>query len=432
MKILVLSQYWHPENGVPQRRWTWLSKILVDAGHEVTVIAPPPHYQRKIELRQWWATRKGRTIADVDEGPSGEKIIRSGFFPAGPSLTQRAVNQATVALGAIQTMLRKKGALRDYRPDLIIGTVPALPTAAATRIVAAVLRRPYLIDLRDAWPDLLQQSDQWNKGTGKTSLREKTLKRGPMQVVTFGTRRVLNDALKHAAGISVTSSYLADVLCEREILHTDGSSPEIVTIRNVFPPLSDRSVDLARKRHDGLNVLYAGTLGRAQNLSNALEAAKIAQERGVTIKLRLVGAGVAREQLTSQARELGIDATVEPRQPAEEMAEFYDWADTALVHLTDWEPLSRAVPSKTYELMAQRMHISGVVSGEAAELIQAHGAGDVVEPEDPQALAELWVELAGCPERLCIRGGGPQWVEYERESVAPGRFLGLVERAADR
>lgn len=432
MKILVLSQYWHPENGVPQRRWTWLSKILVDAGHEVTVIAPPPHYQRKIELKQWWATRKDRTSVDVEQGPSGERIIRSGFFPAGPSLTQRAVNQATVALGAIQTMLRKKGALKGYRPDLIIGTVPALPTAAATRIVAAVLRRPYLIDLRDAWPDLLQQSDQWNKGTGKTSLREKALKRGPMQVVSATTRAALNHAFKKAAGISVTSSYLADVLRGREILHTDGSSPEVVTIRNVFPPLSDRSVDLARKSNDGLSVLYAGTLGRAQNLSNALEAAKIAEERGVAIKLRLVGAGVAREQLMSKARELGIDATVEPRQPAEAMADFYDWADTALVHLTDWEPLNRAVPSKTYELMSQRIHISGVVFGEAAELIQARGAGDVVEPEDPEALAELWIELAAHPERLCIRGDGPQWVEHEREFVAPQRLLNLVERAAGR
>ncbi|WJZ18459.1 putative glycosyl transferase [Corynebacterium guangdongense] len=428
----MLSQYWYPENGVPQRRWTWLSKILVDAGHEVTVIAPPPHYQRKIELKRWWADRKARVPLEPEEGPSGERIIRSGFFPAGPSLTQRAINQATVALGAVWVAARKKGDLRGYKPDLIIGTVPALPTAAATRIVATIMRRPYLIDLRDAWPDLLQQSDQWNKGTGTTSLREKVLKRGPLQVVSVTTKIVLNDALRNAAGITVTSSHLADELQKRTALHTDGASPECVTIRNVFPPLSDRNVDLERTHDDGLNVLYAGTLGRAQNLSNALEAAKIAQDQGVAINLQFVGAGVAREQLTTKARELGVNASFERRYPAEEMGEFYDWADTALVHLTDWEPLSRAVPSKTYELMAQKVHISGVVAGEAAELILTHGAGDIVEPENPQALAELWMELATHPERLKINGDGPQWVRQQRESIAPERLLSLVERATNR
>lgn len=96
LKILVLSQYWHPENGVPQRRWTWLSKILVDAGHEVTVIAPPPHYQRKMGLKTWWEERRFSSALENHTGPSGERIVRSGFLPAGSSLTQKALNQATV------------------------------------------------------------------------------------------------------------------------------------------------------------------------------------------------------------------------------------------------------------------------------------------------------------------------------------------------
>ena len=430
LKILVLSQYWHPENGVPQRRWTWLSKILVDAGHEVTVIAPPPHYQRKMGLKTWWEERRFSSALENRTGPSGETIVRSGFLPAGASLTQKALNQATVALGAVWVVLKRPGRLRGYRPDLVIGTVPALPTAAATRFVAARFRAPYIIDLRDAWPDLLEESGNWNKSTGRKSLREKILSRGPLQLISALTRAVVNNALKNASGISVTSEYLEKDLQTREEITKDGRTPPLVTVRNVFPP----EVAYVKEPRTGaedacLNVLYAGTFGRAQNLENALQAAELAREQGVDVSLRFVGAGVTREALTASARTRRVDASIESRQPAEGLAPFYDWADTALVHLTDWEALDRAVPSKTYELMAAGIHISGVVSGEAAELIRLHKAGSVITPEDPQALADMWAGLAHDRSRLLTDGDGARWVQQERTQVAPGRLLKLVEEA---
>lgn len=430
MKILILSQYWHPENGVPQRRWTWLSKVLVDAGHEVTVIAPPPHYQRKITLKTWWGEGLYSAKAEKSNGPSGERIIRSGFFPAGQSLTQRALNQATVALGAIWVVLRRSDLLPTPTPDLVIGTVPALPTAVAARLVAKKLGKPYIIDLRDAWPDLLTESRNWNKSTGKKSVRERILSKGPLQLVSATTKRSLNGALKHAAGISVTSSHLAENLRARPEIMSDGATPPVETIRNVFPPETKFAEGNENDGSRGqLNVLYAGTFGRAQNLENALCAAELAREQGIDVALCFVGAGVTREALSESVRERGLDVTIESRKSAGDLAPFYEWADTALVHLTDWEPLERAVPSKTYELMAARVHISAVVSGETAELVRGLGAGDVVDPEDPQALAEQWVKLANNRTLLSIEGSGSEWVAEERVMVAPQRLLALIEKA---
>lgn len=40
MGLLVLSQFWYPENGVPQRRWTWLSNIFSEIGGDISVVAP--------------------------------------------------------------------------------------------------------------------------------------------------------------------------------------------------------------------------------------------------------------------------------------------------------------------------------------------------------------------------------------------------------
>ena len=191
LQILVISQYWYPENGVPQRRWGWLAEILKEQGHSVTVVAPPAHYDRKMSFPRWVKARGFLPRKETELGPSGERIVRCGFFPGGTSLTVRALNQAAVALGASQVLLISRGSLKGYRPDLIFGTVPALPTSAVTWLASKRFRAPYVIDLRDAWPDLLEESDSWNEGTGKKSFRQRVLSFGLLQIVSWLTQRVL-------------------------------------------------------------------------------------------------------------------------------------------------------------------------------------------------------------------------------------------------
>lgn len=430
MKILVLSQYWWPENGVPQRRWSWLTGILMEAGHEVTVIAPPPHYQRLMNMKSWREERPFRTSVEPGRGPSGELIVRSAFFPAGPSITQRAVNQATVAFGALWVVVKLPGQLKGYRPDLVIGTVPALPTAFATFLAARRFRSPYVIDLRDAWPDLLAQSDHWNSSTGKRSLREKVLRRGPLQAVSTLTRKIVYGCLRRAAGIIVTSSYFQQSLEQRNELHTGGDHPPVATIRNVFPSKTEFVKRPPPEREgDTLHVLYAGTIGRAQNLYNALAAAEHARQLGTDIKFRIVGAGVAKDALKAMAKTADIDVSFEPRREADNLREFYEWADTALVHLADWQPLNMAVPSKTYELMAMRMHITGVVHGEAADLITRLNAGHTVDPGSPEALAHLWVNLARHREKLVVGATASEWVGRERVVHSPRVLETVISQA---
>src|SRR5699024_3147443 len=112
--------------------WTWLTSILEADGHSVTVIAPPPHYDRSASLSEWWRSGGFRTRIEHPEGGRTETIVRAGVFPAGRSLTQRILNQAVVAVAALWVVVKRPRVLKDYRPELIIGSVPALPTAVVT------------------------------------------------------------------------------------------------------------------------------------------------------------------------------------------------------------------------------------------------------------------------------------------------------------
>ena len=151
MRVLLVTQYWYPENGVPQRRWSWLAKMLIDAGHEVCVVAPPPRNSRSVDtMGDSTQTRKMPY-----KGTKGETIFRSSAYRVGDSITSKAASQLLIALSQVRTLIRNR---KQIEPDLVIGTVPALPTAGVTWVAAKIFDRPYVIDLRDAWPCLLYTS----------------------------------------------------------------------------------------------------------------------------------------------------------------------------------------------------------------------------------------------------------------------------------
>ena len=77
----------------------------------------------------------------------------------------------------------------------------------------------------------------------------------------------------------------------------------------------------------------------------------------------------------------------------------------------------------------RRLHISAVVAGETAELITELAAGDVVPPEDPDALADLWLALSKDRSRLAIGTQAAEWIENERHHIAPKVLLESVEQA---
>jgi len=120
----------------------------------------------------------------------------------------------------------------------------------------------------------------------------------------------------------------------------------VTVLRNVFPVKSEITGDAGLSletsfceesgRIGTLRVLYAGTLGRAQGLDNAIVAAEKALAYGVNIELCLIGAGAARAELEALAKRSRADVSILDRKPADELGALYNWADTLLVHLSDW------------------------------------------------------------------------------------------------
>ena len=149
--MLLLTHGWVPENGVPQRRWLWLTRVLRRQDIDVDVISTSR--QRPISH-----VPSDADSSDVlcrsskwNRGEYGEWVYIPKVFNLGNSLTARALGQVLDGASQLGAAFAEYGLKRSARPDLIVGTVPVLPTAFTTWLIARLLHRPYVIDLRDAW-----------------------------------------------------------------------------------------------------------------------------------------------------------------------------------------------------------------------------------------------------------------------------------------
>lgn len=408
MRILLLTHYFEPENGAPQRRWRALIERFVDAGHSVDIVAPPPHYPTGDIEPDLPAELKAGSHA---KGEHGGTVHRVAFLPHNTSIGSRTLDHVWVARATVVAVMRlvHRG---DMHPDVVIATAPGLPTLFAGRVLAKRLKVPLIAEMRDAWPDLVSHTPGIGRGPASRAKR---------RVHEFVTR-----LQRDAALVVTTTDSFADVLRARGISWVE-------VVRNGTSLARYASIPPTEHDHDALRVLYIGTVGRSQGLDNVIRASAIARARGVNVRTRIVGYGADFKRLQVLNASLGspveLLGRVEPRQ----VHSHYMWADTAVVSLRDWEPFRWTVPSKLYELMATGKHITAVVDGEAAGIVRQTESGDVVAPGHPDALADLWKCLALDRSLLDTRSGGRTWIaEHADFDVIAERYRSVLERVVTR
>jgi colanic acid biosynthesis glycosyl transferase WcaI len=412
MHIGLVTHHYSPEVGAPQRRWGELVPRFIAAGHRVSVLTPPPHYP-------------GGTAGDlppqhrpgaVATGEHGETVHRVRFRGHGPDLVSRTVDQAVAATDSVVRGTVRFGR-RGGRPDVLVASVPGIPSMGAGVALSRALRVPLVVEMRDAWPDLVVPSGMLS-GTTRPG--------GARRLAASAVHRSITWCQSDAAAVVTTTEAFADVLRGRGMA-------QVHVVRNgahlgelpVLPrePVPDRP----------LRVLYLGTVGRSQGLETAVRAVGLLRDRGERVTLRIVGPGVDHARLRAVAGTYGDAVEVVGAVPPSQVLDHYRWADSLLVSLRAWEPFRWTVPSKLYEVLATGRHVTAAVDGEAADLVRSTGGGDVVPPEDPAALADLWGALARDRRRLDVGSGGRQWVlQHSDFDRLAARYLGILEGVVAR
>lgn len=411
MRILFFSHYFPPEVNAPAGRTYDHCVRWARAGHDVTVVTCAPNCPDGVLFPGY-----GNTLRRQVEMVDGVRVVRVWtYLAANAGTVRRIINYLSYMASAVIASLRLP------RPDVVVATSPQFFCGWAGAIVAKLKRAPFVLEIRDIWPESIAAVGAMGNRPLLKFLEwlERRLYRSADHIVAVGEgyrRRILEKV---------------DLSCGTSVI-TNGVD------LNLFRPAEPDQRFLHMWDLEGKFVCsYVGTIGMAHGLEVVIEAARRLKQQGrEDIAFCLVGDGASREALERRAQEAGVQRLVifTGRQPKQDMPFILASSDACLVHLRKCELFESVIPSKIFETMAMGRPTLMGVRGEAAEIVRRARAGIEIEPESVDSLVEAVEALADNPELASrLSQSAREFVaeNYDREVLAE-RYLNLLAAVADR
>ena len=406
MKILFFADNFPPERNAQASRVYERACYWVRWGHEVTVLTCAPNFPEGKVFPGY--TNRWRQVEEM----SGIRVVRLKTYIAPNAGSYRRI------LDFLSYMVAAFVAgFFEPRPDLVVATSPQFFGALGACVLAALRRRPFVLELSDLWPESIVAV-----GAMKPNIGLKLLIGAELWMYRRAVRIV-----------ALTKAFKAN-LVRRGV--EDGKIGVVINgveLSRYKPRAKDR--DLAKTL--GLEELdfvvgYIGTLGMAHALESVLETAAL--DGDGEIRFLFVGPGAEREKLIAKARQMALRNVIfVPAQPKEMMPAYWSLCDAALVHLKDTPLFETVIPSKIFEAMGMGTPIIlASPKGEASGILAESGAGLWVLPERPNELLDAILLLKSNPQlyqRLaaCSLGSAPN---YSRERQAR-EMLAILQQAVN-
>jgi len=407
MHILFFTHYFPPEVNAPASRTYEHCKEWVKNGHTVTVVTGVPNHPKG----QVYPGYKNKLYQK--ETVDGINVIRLWtYVTANEGFIKRTLNYLSYMFSVILFI--------PFLPkhDVFISTSPQFFCGLAGYFVKFFRRKPWIIEIRDLWPESI---------VAVGAIKNKTI----ISILEYLEKLVYS---KSDHIVPVTDAFKAYMLKKgideskitviKNGVDLSFYAPGSVSISNEF------GFDLENK----FVASYVGTHGMAHHLETALESAEILKDRNDIVFL-LVGDGAEKSKLMNLKDKMALNNVVMlDQQGKDKMPLLWALSDVSLVLLKKSDLFKTVIPSKIFESMAMKKPIVLGVEGEVKGMIEEGRAGITIEPENAEQLANAVLELSSNKARYDeYAENGYQYVSkyYDRKVLAKRLediMLGLVER----
>lgn len=397
LSVLIVSQYFSPEAfGVNS-----LVAELQERGHSVTVLTGMPNYPSGVFVDGYGGWKVHR------ETWNNASIIRIPIFARGQNSRLRlALNYLSFAVNAsilAPFFVNRPNVILVYQMSPVTMALPAI-------VVKLFTRSKILLWVQDIWPESLV-------ATGAV--------KSPIALVTL---RLMVRMVYHCSSVIAVQSRQFEKFIRPLALPASDIRYLPNTAERFYRPL-EVPLDAPERKlfRPGFNILFAGNLGLAQDLETVLAAIRHLKNRK-DIQWVFVGDGRRRAWLEQQIQDQGLADNVQilGSFPPEKMPCFFAIADVLLITLRDEPIFSLTVPSKLQTYLACGRPILGAISGEAANILIAAGAGLTAPPNEPERLAEMALRMAQMP-RERLKALGEAALEYQRREFDRDHWLDRIE-----
>ena len=371
MRILYLHQFFITRGGVGGTRSYEFARRFVERGHAVRMVT---------------AGEGSRTVEGIEV--MGVRGAYAEYMPAtAMSNAARMLAFARFAAGATVA------ALRGPRPDVIYATSPPLTMALPALAAALRWRAPLVFEVRDLWPEAPIQM-----GALRNPLAQR-LARAVERFVYARSTRVIALSPGIQAALPPGKSVLVPNAADLDLFEP-------------APPPGE------------FRVSYFGTLGEANDVTAAVEAAR----RLPDMTFVFMGDGKRRAELERSA-----PPNVEFRTGTkEEVARLAAESSACLTLFKDVPVLATNSPNKLFDTFAAGRPAVVNMNGWMRELVERNEAGVYVRPGDVDDLVEKLTRLRDDPAAAGRMGRNARALaerEFGRDELA-ARALAVLEEAA--
>jgi len=353
MRILFLTDNFPPESNAPATRTFEHCKEWVAKGAEVTVITCTPNFpQGKV-----FAGYKNKLYQK--EMMDGIRVIRVWtYITPNRGLFRRILDYMSFCISSFIASLFVK-------TDLIIATTPQLFTAVAGFLTSFFKRKPWVMEVRDLWPESI-------KAVG--AMEES-------RILKILDRLVLFLYQKADKIVVVTDSFKERMIgcgVKAEKVHVIKNG---VHLHQYQPREKNNALVKKHQLQNKFIVAYIGTHGMAHRLDFILDCATEVEDK--QIHFLFIGDGAFKSRLVDMAERLKLkNVTLLDAIPKIAVADYINIADVALINLRKSDTFKKVLPSKIFENAAMGKPILLGVEGEAKDLIESYNAGICFEPEN--------------------------------------------------
>ncbi|MFO7899332.1 MAG: glycosyltransferase family 4 protein [Planctomycetota bacterium] len=358
MRLLLIHQAFStPDEGGGTRHYEF-ARHGRERGVDVTVVAGDASYLT--------GAGTGRGPAS-EEHVDGVRVLRA--------YTLKTLHKSFVwRVGAFLSFMATSfwAAMRSGPCEIVMGTTPPIFQAGSAWLVARLRRRPFLLEVRDLWPEF---AIDMGVLTNPLLIR-----------LSRWLERFLYSRADH---ILVNSPAYRDYLIRRK-----GIDPAKVTLipNGVDPGMFEPGASGEGIREEfGLGekfvVTYAGALGPANDIYTILRAAETLRDRPA-VHFLLLGDGKERPALEAWAADRHLtNVTFAGKQPKRRVARSLAASDACVATLKPIPMFTTTYPNKVFDYMAAGRPTLLAIDGVIREVLDAAGGGVFVPPGDHAALA---------------------------------------------
>lgn len=397
MKILVISQYYYPEDF----RINDICEELVRRGNQVTVVTGIPNYPEGVVYKGY------EQSYNEPEKVNGVEIIRCHNRPRKKGVINLLLNYISYYKKATKIVKKLSGnydMVYAYQMSPVMQVIPAIKYKKKHRI-------PLFVYVCDLWPASILD-------LGKKRLSTSS-------VVYKYFLNISKRVYKQADFIGAKCEEFIDYL--ENVCNVDRKKCSVIYehAESNYLNVSNTPID-----NGVVDFMYLGNVGHSSNCDLIIKATSMLV--GENFKVHFVGDGSELENIKELTTELNLNDKVvfHGRCPQKDTIDFYNLADVCLLSLSNDPAVGMTPPAKLTGYMAACRPIVASVCGAAKKIIMEAKCGLICTPNNVEELSALMQSIIN--DQSILDNLGINGRNYYKEHFTIERHIDELLRAFQR